>query len=50
MYSDEIEIDPNEVISVLATATLFQLDGIIDKCGEVMIETINAEVNNFNIK
>lgn len=43
MYSDEIEIDPNGVISVLATATLFHLDGIIDKCAEVMIETINAE-------
>lgn len=43
MYSDEIEIDPKGVISVLATATLFHLDGIIDKCAEVMIETINAE-------
>lgn len=43
MYSDEIEIDPKGVISVLATATLFHLDGIIDKCAEVMVETINAE-------
>uniref|UniRef100_A0A0K8U3Q8 Protein germ cell-less n=1 Tax=Bactrocera latifrons TaxID=174628 RepID=A0A0K8U3Q8_BACLA len=43
MYSDEIEIDPKAVISVLATATLFHLEGIIDKCAEVMIETINAE-------
>ncbi|XP_054736821.1 protein germ cell-less [Anastrepha obliqua] len=43
MYSDEIEIDPKAVISVLATATLFHLDGIIDKCAEVMIETINTE-------
>uniref|UniRef100_W8BY25 Protein germ cell-less n=1 Tax=Ceratitis capitata TaxID=7213 RepID=W8BY25_CERCA len=43
MYSDEIEIDPKAVISVLATATLFHLDGIIDKCAEVMIESINAE-------
>ncbi|TMW40265.1 hypothetical protein DOY81_014654 [Sarcophaga bullata] len=37
------EIDPKGVISVLATATLFHLDGIIDKCAEVMVETINAE-------
>ncbi|XP_014085304.2 protein germ cell-less [Bactrocera oleae] len=43
MYSDEIEIDPKAVISVLATATLFHLEGIIDKCAEVMIETIDAE-------
>ncbi|XP_073848048.1 germ cell-less [Musca autumnalis] len=43
MYSDEIEIDAKGVISVLATATLFHLDGIIDKCTEVMIESINAE-------
>lgn len=43
MYSDEIEIDAKGVISVLATATLFHLDGIIDKCAEVMIESINAE-------
>ncbi|XP_017494673.1 PREDICTED: protein germ cell-less-like [Rhagoletis zephyria] len=43
MYSDEIEIDPKAVISVLATATLFHLDGIIDKCAEVMIESINAD-------
>ncbi|XP_017148047.1 protein germ cell-less [Drosophila miranda] len=43
MYSDEIEIDPKDVIPVLATATLFHLDGIIDKCAEVMVDTINAE-------
>uniref|UniRef100_A0A1I8P042 BTB domain-containing protein n=1 Tax=Stomoxys calcitrans TaxID=35570 RepID=A0A1I8P042_STOCA len=43
MYSDEIEIDAKGVISVLATATLFHLDGIIEKCAEVMIESINAE-------
>lgn len=43
LYSDEIEIDPKVVISVLATATLFHLDGIIEKCGEVMIETINGD-------
>lgn len=43
MYSDEIEIDAKGVISVLATATLFHLDGIIDKCAEVMIESINAD-------
>ncbi|ALC40652.1 gcl [Drosophila busckii] len=43
MYSDEIEIEANDVIPVLATATLFHLDGIIDRCAEVMADTINAE-------
>uniref|UniRef100_A0ABK9NGC0 BTB domain-containing protein n=1 Tax=Glossina morsitans morsitans TaxID=37546 RepID=A0ABK9NGC0_GLOMM len=43
MYSDEIEIDSKSVISILATATLFHLDGVIDKCSEVMTETINAD-------
>ncbi|XP_030375029.1 protein germ cell-less isoform X2 [Scaptodrosophila lebanonensis] len=43
MYSDEIEIDAKDVIPVLATATLFHLDGIIDKCAEVMVDNINAE-------
>lgn len=43
LYSDEIEIEPSSVIPVLATATLFQLERIIDKCTEVMIETTNAE-------
>ncbi|EDW09654.1 protein germ cell-less [Drosophila mojavensis] len=43
MYSDEIAIEPKDVIPVLATATLFHLDGIIDKCAEVMVDSIDAE-------
>jgi len=43
MYSDEIEIESADVISVLATATLFHLDGIIDKCAEVMVDSISPE-------
>lgn len=45
LYLDEVSIDPKSVISVLATATLFQLDSLIDRCAEVMTETVNAEVN-----
>lgn len=45
LYLDEVTIDPKDVISVLATATLFQLDELINRCSEVMIETVNAEVN-----
>lgn len=44
LYLDEVTIDPKSVISVLATATLFQMDGLIDRCAEVMTETVNAEV------
>lgn len=32
-----------DIIPILATATMFQLDGIIDKCREVMLETINPK-------
>lgn len=44
LYLDEVTLDPKTVVSVLATAALLQLDGLIDKCAEVMNSTINAEV------
>jgi len=44
LYLDEITLEPIEVVPTLATATLFQLEGIIDQCAEIMIETVNAEV------
>lgn len=47
LYLDEVVLDPKGVISVLATATLFQLDELINRCAEVMSETVNAEVNNI---
>ena len=40
-YKEDIEIIPLEVVSVLACASLFSLDGLILKCAEVMIENIN---------
>nr|XP_016940515.1 protein germ cell-less-like isoform X1 [Drosophila suzukii] len=43
MYSDEIQIMLADVISVLATAKLFHLDGIIDKCAAVMVDDISPE-------
>lgn len=45
LYLDEVTIDPKMVVSILATAALLQLDGLIDKCAEVMNQTIDAEVN-----
>lgn len=43
LYMDEVSLEPREIVSILATATLFQLDSLIDRCAEVMIETTNAE-------
>lgn len=43
LYLDEVTLDPKTVVSVLATAALLQLDGLIEKCAEVMNTTINAE-------
>ncbi|XP_037032912.1 protein germ cell-less [Bradysia coprophila] len=45
LYLDEVVIEPKDVTSVLATATLFQLDELINRCAEVMIETVNAETS-----
>lgn len=47
LYLDEVVIEPKCVVSVLATATLFQLDELINRCAEVMSETVNAEVRHF---
>ncbi|GLG96519.1 Protein germ cell-less [Gryllus bimaculatus] len=43
LYLDEVTLEPADVVSVLAAASLFQLDGLIDQCTEIMIETINTE-------
>lgn len=45
LYLDEVMLDPKTVVSVLAAATIFQLDGLLEKCCEVMNATINAEVS-----
>lgn len=43
LYLDEVVLEPLDIISILATASLFQLDGLIERCVEVMCETTNAE-------
>lgn len=45
LYMDEVVLDPKEIVSTLATATLFQLDGLIERCAEVMVETTCADVS-----
>ncbi|XP_043480223.1 protein germ cell-less [Leptopilina heterotoma] len=42
-YQDEVTLEPKDVVSILATATLFQLQGLIDQCTEIMIETSNIK-------
>ena len=44
LYQDELIVEPSEVISLLATATHFQLDAVISKCCEVMAHTVNVQV------
>lgn len=48
LYNDEVTLNPLEIVPILATATMFQLDGIIEKCTEVMLETINPKVRFLN--
>ncbi|XP_057671514.1 protein germ cell-less [Diorhabda carinulata] len=43
LYNCEIVLNPLEIVPILATATMFQLDGLIEKCTEVMLETINPK-------
>lgn len=42
-YQDEVNFEPKDVIPILATATLLQLQGLIDQCTEVMTETTNVK-------
>ncbi len=44
LYQDELEIESSEVVSLLAAASLLQLDAIILKCCEVMAQTVNIKV------
>lgn len=43
-YFDELNLDASQVIPLLATAILLQMDPIIDQCTSIMIETINIQV------
>lgn len=45
LYNCEIILSPIGIVSTLATATMFQLDGLIEKCTEVMLETINSQTS-----
>lgn len=42
LYKDEVMIKPSMVVQVLAAATLFSLEGLIQQCVSVITETISA--------
>uniref|UniRef100_A0A6P7FD63 Uncharacterized protein LOC114328163 n=1 Tax=Diabrotica virgifera virgifera TaxID=50390 RepID=A0A6P7FD63_DIAVI len=44
LYNCDIILNPLEIVPILATATMLQLDGLIEKCTEVMLETINPKI------
>lgn len=39
--SDEVTLEPCNIVAVLAAANLFQCEGLIDQCAEVMLQTIS---------
>lgn len=43
LYRDDVLIKPSQVISILAAASMLQLDGLIQQCGEAMKETISVK-------
>ncbi|XP_050301262.1 protein germ cell-less isoform X2 [Anthonomus grandis grandis] len=45
LYLSDIALNPLEIVPILATATMFQLDGLIEQCTEVMLETINPKTS-----
>uniref|UniRef100_A0A915KA74 BTB domain-containing protein n=1 Tax=Romanomermis culicivorax TaxID=13658 RepID=A0A915KA74_ROMCU len=43
LYHDEIDIDCDEVINLVAAATLLQLDCLVSQCADVMLENIRLK-------
>ncbi|KAL4240002.1 Germ cell-less protein-like 1 [Mactra antiquata] len=42
LYKDDIFIKPVQIVGVVATATMFQMDGVIQQCLSMMAETLSA--------
>ncbi|KYN04449.1 Protein germ cell-less [Cyphomyrmex costatus] len=47
LYQDEVSLEPKEVVDILATSTLFQLQGLIDECVDIMIPTVKAAAKRW---
>ncbi|KAL6052641.1 hypothetical protein STEG23_025833 [Scotinomys teguina] len=43
LYSNSVEIPPCRVIAILATATMLQMDELIQQCEEVMIVSVSID-------
>ncbi|XP_054937877.1 germ cell-less protein-like 1 [Physeter macrocephalus] len=43
LYRDSMHIPAGRVVAILATASMLQLDELIQQCGEVMKETVSAQ-------
>ncbi|CAH1794550.1 unnamed protein product [Owenia fusiformis] len=46
LYRDDVSLVPARVTSVLAAASLLQLDDLVHQCGNIMEETISAKTVN----
>ncbi|XP_019519428.1 PREDICTED: germ cell-less protein-like 1 [Hipposideros armiger] len=43
LYQDSVFIPPSRVLAILATASMLQLDKLIQQCEEIMKETVSAQ-------
>ncbi|KAJ8022668.1 Germ cell-less protein-like 1 [Holothuria leucospilota] len=43
LYLDDVLIEPGRVVSILAAASLVQLDGLIQQCADIMSENISPK-------
>ncbi|XP_054569419.1 germ cell-less protein-like 1 [Eptesicus fuscus] len=43
LYEDSVLIQPRRVVPILATASMLQLDELIQQCGEIMEETVSVQ-------
>ncbi|XP_036296012.1 germ cell-less protein-like 1 [Pipistrellus kuhlii] len=43
LYQDSVLIRPSRVVAILATASMLQLDELIQQCGEIMEGTVNVQ-------
>lgn len=43
LYRDDVLLEPAKVVSVLAAASLLQLEGLIQQCSDIMTETISPK-------
>lgn len=50
LYSGNVILTPDNVISILGTAALFQMQELIDQCNEAMLQTIeqNTVIPYYN--